>query len=537
MIPNNNKVSKTQRDDIIQASVKTQRDSSESNNSIRVVVPEDIKNHYEIKEQLPTQGAEADILLAQDLRNDRTVIIKLYRQGIAPKTDVLEKIYKIDSKHVIQLYDHNQSEGVWYEVMEYAKHGSLRDILKAPVAPEHARIILQELSAALEHLHHQNIIHRDLKPENVLVRSPFPLDLVLTDFGIASVNEATLKFTSAHRTIKYAAPEASSGVINEKADWWSLGMIMLEVLTGKTPFDALSDAIISRQLSTEPVDLSQVKDANWKALLSGLLHRNDKHRWCEKEVSQWLQGENVNVVTDEVTAVANRNQHNSHNISYTPYKFEGVDYHTPKELAQGLVTDWETAIKHLSRGLILSWIKDEVKDYDLISFLMDLAESKNSPDIQLTQLLQKLAPSLPPIWHNWSLDDENLAIWAKQAINDDEKADELEGLFSQNILAEWSDKKKIWECWKTEWSEFEKTQKLMVTNGASKKNCPQGKLVRASILHFLYQNSEFIELRTKAYLLWTPVIKVSHWFNSYTDPSAMTISQCLLIIMAILVVC
>ena len=363
---------KTQRDEDIDAS-QTRRDPPDAGADIRVVVPDELKRRYRIDQHLPTQGAEADILLAYDPQNNRPVVIKLYRLGIIPKTDVLKKISNAVPEHVIQLYAHGQSEGIWYEVMEYAAQGSLRDLLRTPIAPNQASIILQELHAALAYLHRQNIIHRDLKPENILARSLCPLDLVLTDFGIASVNEATFKFTSAHRTIKYAAPEASSGVINEKADWWSLGMVMLEVLTGNTPFDKLSDAIISQRLNTEPIDISQVTDERWKTLLRGLLHRNVKHRWCALEVSQWLQGANVVVAKDEPTAAAGPRSRNE--VSYKPYKFEGRDYVTPEQLAQGLAKNWDVAIKHLSRGFILEWVKNEVNDYDLCSFLMDLAES------------------------------------------------------------------------------------------------------------------------------------------------------------------
>ena len=185
---------------------------------VRVLVPQTLQDRFHIQKQLPTLGAEADILLADDLQHQRRVVIKLYRQGIEPKSEVLAKIAEMAVEHVVQLYDHGQADGVWYEVMEYAQFGSLRDLIKKTVPPELAKTILQELHAALNELHHHQIIHRDLKPENILVRELWPLDLMLTDFGIASVNVATQHLTSTSRTAKYAAPEAASGVLSAKAD-------------------------------------------------------------------------------------------------------------------------------------------------------------------------------------------------------------------------------------------------------------------------------------------------------------------------------
>jgi len=66
--------------------------------------------------------------------------------------------------------------------------------------------LIRSLAAALQAVHAQQLIHRDLKPENLLVRCTEPLEVVLTDFGIASVQDATLRFTSSARTLAYGAP-------------------------------------------------------------------------------------------------------------------------------------------------------------------------------------------------------------------------------------------------------------------------------------------------------------------------------------------
>ena len=94
------------------------------------------------------------------------------------------------------------------------------------------------MCTALGHLHSANVLHRDIKPSNILVRSVDPLDLVLTDFGISSITDLSLHLTSVNRTAAYCAPEALTGVVAKASDWWSVGVIMIELLSGSIPSPA-----------------------------------------------------------------------------------------------------------------------------------------------------------------------------------------------------------------------------------------------------------------------------------------------------------
>ena len=128
-------------------------------------------------------------------------------------------------------------------------------------------------------IHAHGILHRDLKPENVLVRTRAPLELALTDFGIASLSDATQHFTSAARTTKYAAPEVLTGVLDDKSDWWSLGMIVLEAASGRHPFDGLTEQVMNHQLATRPIDVRGVYDDALRVLCRGLLLRDPARRF------------------------------------------------------------------------------------------------------------------------------------------------------------------------------------------------------------------------------------------------------------------
>ena len=165
-------------------------------------LPPVLAANYRVVESLPARGGEADLYVvdALDAQSKTRFVAKVYRQGIAPKEDVLSLVKQAEPAHVVRVEDYGQDAdtGRWWELMEYVEQDSLRQLLEqeGPKLPEDLiRDILQELNDALTDLHRLSLEHRDVKPDNVLVRSRTPLDLVLIDFGIASVVEEEMHFT------------------------------------------------------------------------------------------------------------------------------------------------------------------------------------------------------------------------------------------------------------------------------------------------------------------------------------------------------
>ena len=230
-------------------------------------------------EALPARGGEADLYVVEARRDAGAGatrrVAKVYRQGITPKEDVFTRVRAADPAHVVRLEAHGEDAGRWWELMEYVEHGSLRMLLEreGPKLPDDLVLdVLRQLNEALVGLHALPLEHRDLKPGNVLVRSRTPLDLVLTDFGISSVMNASVHFTAAnHRTVRYAPPEALVGnarIEHTTWDYWSLGMMLIEMLRGEHPWDGLSEAVINNRLATQNVDVltAELADPNWRKL-------------------------------------------------------------------------------------------------------------------------------------------------------------------------------------------------------------------------------------------------------------------------------
>ncbi|MBK7674305.1 MAG: hypothetical protein IPJ27_05795 [Candidatus Accumulibacter sp.] len=174
-----------------------------------------------------------------------------------------------------------------------------------------------------------------------------------------------------------------TGIVSEKSDWWSIGMILVELITGRHPLAGIgSQNRLDFWIAQNPIDTEGVSDPRWRALCRGLLVRDAANRWGSDEVGRWLAGETVAVADDSRSAAAPVTPSEA-TVSYRPYTISGTACATPRALAAALLQFWDEGVKHLSRGLILKWVQDEVKDYDLSSYLMDLAEGDLSPDAGL----------------------------------------------------------------------------------------------------------------------------------------------------------
>jgi hypothetical protein len=223
------------------------------------------------------------------------------------------------------------------------------------------RNLVVNLSEAIHCLHENDIIHCDIKPPNVLVRSLTPPDLVLTDFGISSVlaADASNKMTSLKGTPMYWAPEAFSRMIGRPGDWWGLGMIVLELLTGRHPFEGMTDSQIIRELTIGNVEVPGSIAPEWSLLVKGLLTKNDAKRWGYDEVARWLSGaRDIPVHYEE-----SRTQPSSGSAARSgiPFRLEGNEYFTAEELAHAFAaseTPWASAQNHMRE--VRQWLEDNM---------------------------------------------------------------------------------------------------------------------------------------------------------------------------------
>jgi serine/threonine protein kinase len=267
---------------------------------------------YEIIKELPAGGAEADNFLIQ--KNHIQFFLKLYRKGINPNIELLINLKELSQKlkeHVVEIFDvgfDNQLQR-YFEIMEFVPYGDIRPLIKEIQSlPQNEKfhqidLIIKEMAIALKFLHDHDIIHRDLKPSNILIRNKNPLDLVFIDFGISKKLDEELSkvaTTSFKGTIYYIAPEEISNYFGKEIDWWHLGIIIYELLTGKNPFHKLSEQAVINLLTTKNIDIPKNIPEKYQTLLKGLLTRDYEKRWNYQQVHDWLNGKtNIPVYYEE----------------------------------------------------------------------------------------------------------------------------------------------------------------------------------------------------------------------------------------------
>lgn len=400
---------------------------------ILLQLPSALRDRYRVLRPFEARGAEADILLVEHRGPENNaptpLIAKIYRQGIRPCAEVQARIARVDSRHRVTVFEAGVSDGHAYEVMEYCAHGSLRQYMKGQALPmDFIHGVIHELAAALTAVHEVALVHRDLKPENMLLRSEQPLDMVLTDFSTASVMEATQRFTGMARTLLYAPPEALSGVLDTKADYWALGMLLLEMATGAHPFKGLSEAVILHQLTTRAIDVSAVSDKRLRQLLSGLLLRNPGRRWGSRELMRWLAGDRGLPDAIEEEAGTGFSQ---------PYAVLNERCDTPEQLAVAFARHWQAGVSDLASGQLLRWFTEVQQDQNAVRLLLTLRyESDLSVDEQLLRFILHFAPGLPPMWRGQSIELPSLLRRADLALQGDDAAAEwLNQLHRHRVLS------------------------------------------------------------------------------------------------------
>ena len=173
-----------------------------------------------------------------------------------------------------------QTEDKLYMILDYFTGGELFFHLKSSgrFSEELARFYTAELTLALECLHKNTIVYRDIKPENVLLDEEGHIRL--TDFGLSkeSITGDTLTHTFCG-TPEYLAPEIIHGAgYNTAVDWWSLGTLLYEMLTGLPPFFNTNINVMYEKIMRAPLTFPAYVSADAKSLLAGLLERNPTKR-------------------------------------------------------------------------------------------------------------------------------------------------------------------------------------------------------------------------------------------------------------------
>ncbi|KAK9807282.1 hypothetical protein WJX73_007625 [Symbiochloris irregularis] len=233
------------------------------------------------------QGAFGKVFQVRMKATGKVYAMKIMRKGkilekdhgeyIKSERDVLTAVLH---PYIVTLRYSFQTATKLYLVLDFINGGHLFfQLYRAGIFDEQlARLYTAEIVLAISHLHSLNTIHRDLKPENVLLDSEGHIKV--TDFGLAKGNmDAQGRTNSFIGTMEYMAPEVIDGRGHGKAvDWWSMGILLFEMLCGMPPFRAKGRQQLQKQILSSKLKLPPYLSSEAQSLVKALLTREPSKR-------------------------------------------------------------------------------------------------------------------------------------------------------------------------------------------------------------------------------------------------------------------
>lgn len=243
-----------------------------------------LEGRYRVEQELGA-GGMATVFLAQDLKHNRKVALKVLRPELAATLGADRFLREIEiaaglrHPHILPLYDSGTVGDAFFYVMPVAEGESLRERLlrdKQLPIPDALRIG-REVADALAFAHSRGVVHRDIKPENILLESGHA---VIADFGIARAVDATggeVALTETGVSIgtpTYMSPEQAAGErdVDGRSDLYSLACVVYEMLTGNPPFTGKTvESLIRQHLTADPQPVTVLRPSVPGAVASSLL--------------------------------------------------------------------------------------------------------------------------------------------------------------------------------------------------------------------------------------------------------------------------
>ncbi|MCZ6857357.1 MAG: serine/threonine-protein kinase, partial [Gemmatimonadetes bacterium] len=231
-----------------------------------------LSDRYRVERKVGA-GGMATVYLAQDLKHNRRVAVKVLRSELSAAVGherflrEIEIAAGLNHPHILPVHDSGHAGEFLYYVMPYVEGESLRDRLsrEKQLGIDEALSITREVADALAYAHARGVVHRDIKPENIMLESGHA---VVTDFGVAFVVQeiASDRLTGtglSPGTPLYMSPEQAGGErqIDGRSDVYSLGCVLYEMLGGEPPFTgATAQAVMARKMMESVPSVRIVRD-------------------------------------------------------------------------------------------------------------------------------------------------------------------------------------------------------------------------------------------------------------------------------------
>ncbi|MBN1290099.1 MAG: Stk1 family PASTA domain-containing Ser/Thr kinase [Actinobacteria bacterium] len=271
-----------------------------------------LNNRYELR-ALIGSGGMADVYRASDNLLGRPVAVKILHPQYAKDPIFIERFRQeaqaaanLNQPNIVNVYDWGIEGDIYFLVMEYVEGRDLKDIILegGPLLPERTVEIALAICSALDAAHAQGIVHRDIKPQNIIITKDNQVKVM--DFGIARApgGAAMTQTGTIMGTAQYISPEQAQGrPADPRSDLYSIGIVLYEMLTGKTPFDGENPvAIAYKQVREDPLPPSMTNpdiSPELEAVVMKSLSKNPENRYqsaleMRSDLERCLEGAPVN---------------------------------------------------------------------------------------------------------------------------------------------------------------------------------------------------------------------------------------------------
>lgn len=274
-----------------------------------------IGGRYEILE-LVGSGGMADVYKARCNKLNRFVAIKFLKKEFLADREFTERFDAearaaagITHPNIVSVYDVGETEAGKYIVMEYVEGITLKEYIdrKGALTWREAASVAGQISSALCRAHMSGIIHRDIKPHNIIITKTGSAKV--TDFGIArAVSQSTIVKSDGNilGSAHYFSPEqGGGGAVDKRADIYSLGVVMFEMLMGRVPFDNANPLSLAIMHSSSPVpEINADAPEELKKIVYTAMNKNPEDRYSDayemlEDIKSVLKGNPLRYTPDK----------------------------------------------------------------------------------------------------------------------------------------------------------------------------------------------------------------------------------------------
>ncbi|WP_310564229.1 AAA domain-containing protein [Hydrogenophaga sp.] len=346
---------------------------------------------WRVLREVSSTAGRLDKYLVQEEAGERQATLTLYHHGWEPDPSVYDALRRVSLEYIPQILATGRWQDRAFEVIEELTGGTLAELGIVATDEESARRIAYELGKALEALAEVGLRHRDIRPGTLLVRNRNPLDLVIGAFESARLSEYDLDIVSPLEVTRYTSPEAVAGGVAAASDWWSLGIVLLEQVTGGKCFEAIDQQAFLIHVLANGVPIPPEVPSNVALLLRGLLTRDRHKRWKWKEVQAWLNGQSPETTEPEQVG----GEGGGPAIPLGGKKYSTL---TSYALAAASAEHWEEARDQLLRGVVTDWVQQKTAPNSKVAALRRIVKDESvTDDWRLVVALKVLNPDMPPV--------------------------------------------------------------------------------------------------------------------------------------------